>query len=335
MINAAVIGLGNIGLQFDIPRKVLPQSHTLAYHLNPDIDLVAAVGVRQEQGDRLAQVAPEAKFYLELTEMLERHRLDIVSICTPPHVRLDLLRTVLEGSDARLIFLEKPVATTIQEAEAIAALADQHGCTVVVNLSRRWSVGAARIREAVRSGRYGKLKSIHLRYTRGISNTGSHLLDLVRFVAGSMEQVKVLRQVQSRLDEREDWTYSFQFTLEGGTVTGMAEGFDDRDYVIFEMDLFLEGGRIELLQGGDEIRFHGTQEHPVQKGLNQLVLQEEELQLLGRSSSIVNAVAHLVDVFRNGTEPVSTLADGIYPLYAAEALHHSNNSNGSIERVRC
>lgn len=333
MYNAAVIGLGNIGLQFDIPRKALPYSHTLAYHLNPAIDLVAAAGVRQEQGDRLAQVAPEARFYRNLTEMLGNHRLDIVSICTPPHVRIELLRTVLERSDARLIFLEKPVAATIEEAEAIASLAQRHNRTVVVNLSRRWSTGAARIREALHCGRYGKLKKIHLRYTRGILNTGSHLFDLVRFTAGSIDQVRVLQQVPTSLDERGDWTYSFTFTLDSGAVTGYAEAFDDRDYVLFEMDLYLERGKIELLKGGDEIRFHGIEEHAVQKGLNNLVLEEADSALLNRSSNMANAVAHLVDVLDRGTKPISTLEDGIYPMYAAEALIRSSRNNGSVEKI--
>jgi predicted dehydrogenase len=334
MYQAAVIGLGNIGLQFDIPRKATPQSHTLAYHLNPDIDLVAAVGVRQEQGDRLAQIAPEARFYMDLTAMLNSHRLDVISICTPQHIRLELLRTVFEHSDARIVFLEKPVATSIQEAEAIAALAKLYDRTVVVNLSRRWSEGAARIREAVQSGRFGKLKKIHMRYTRGIYNTGSHMFDLVRYTTGSIDQVRVLQQIPTNLDEREDWTYSFTFTLEGGAVTGYAEAFDDRDFLIFEIDWYLEQGKIEMLKSGDEIRFYEVEEHPVQKGLNHLVLSESETGMLSRSSNISNAVAHLVDILKNGTTPISTLEDGIYPLYAADALIRSNGRNGSIENIQ-
>ncbi|MBP1994438.1 Gfo/Idh/MocA family protein [Paenibacillus eucommiae] len=334
MYQAAVIGLGNIGLQFDIPRKAAPQSHVLAYHLNPDIDLVAAVGVRQEQGDRLAQVAPETKFYMDLITMLNNHRLDVISICTPQHIRLELLRTVFEHSEARIIFLEKPVATSIQEAEAIASLAEQYGRTVVVNLSRRWSDGATRIREALRSGQYGKLKKIHLRYTRGIYNTGSHMFDLVRFTVGSMEQVKVLQQIPTNLDEREDWTYSFTFTLEDGAVTGYAEAFDDRDFLIFEMDLYLEKGKIEMLKSGDEIRFYEIEEHPIQKGLNHLVPKDLETGMLYRSSSISNAVSHLVDILKNGTTPISTLEDGIYPLYAADAVIRSHAKNGTVENIQ-
>ncbi|WP_409340852.1 Gfo/Idh/MocA family protein [Paenibacillus sp. MBLB4367] len=335
MFHAAVIGLGNIGLQFDIPRKVMPQSHALAYELHPDIELTAACGVRQEQGEKLALLAPNAAFYLDLPTMLRSHRLDIVSICTPSHIRLELLRTVLEHSAAKVIFLEKPVAVSLEEAEQVAELFNRHGDrTVLVNLSRRWSDGAAQMREAVRSGRYGKLKKIHLRYTRGIYNYGSHLFDLVRFVAGPIDQVRVLRQVSTNLDERKDWTYSFAFQLEEGGITGYAEAFDDRDYLVFEMDLYFEQGKIEMLRTGDEIRFYTTELHPMLGGFRNLVLERTEEQLLSRSSNIQNAVGHIVDILRGEAEPVSTIEDGIFPMYVAEALLESHRNGGTTVRVK-
>ncbi|NHN32762.1 Gfo/Idh/MocA family protein [Paenibacillus agricola] len=333
-VQAAVIGLGNIGLLYDIPLKAQPQSHSLAYHLHPKIDLVAAVGVRQEQGDTLALVAPRTEFYLDLVAMLRNHRLDIISICTPSDVRFDLLKTVLENSSARVIFLEKPVATSIHEAEKIAALAQSYNRTLLVNLSRRWSDGVVQIREAVRTEQYGKLKKIHLRYTRGIFNYGSHLFDLVRFVSGSIDQVRVIEQVPTNLDAREDWTYSFLFSLASGGIAGYAEAFDDRDFLIFEMDLYFEQGKIEMLNSGDKIRYYATEAHPMLAGIKSLVLEHQEDNLLHQSSNIQNAVDHLVDVLTKGAKPISTLEDGIYPLYVAEALMKSHRNNGSVEKVR-
>lgn len=330
---AAVIGLGNIGLQFDLPPKAMAQSHVLAFMREPGIELVAAVGTRQEHGDNLASVAPEARFYTDLTAMLREQELDIVSICTPSHIRYSVVETVLTQSAARLIFLEKPVATSIAEAERIAALVERHDRTLLVNLSRRFSDSIVRMRAAVRSGRYGKLRNVHLRYTRGVYNYGSHIFDLVRYVAGTIDTVQVLLQVPTSVDAREDWTYTFAFALEGG-ATGYAEAFDDRDYVIFEMDLYMEKGKIELLQTGDEIRYYAAEEHPMIAGFDRLALERKEEQLLARTSNLQNAAAHLVDVLRGGATPVSTIADGIYPLYVAEALIASHGSGGAAVRVR-
>ncbi|MDF2658649.1 MAG: gfo/Idh/MocA family oxidoreductase [Paenibacillus sp.] len=329
---AAVIGLGYIGLRADFPPKRLPLSHVQAYRENPDIELTAAVGVRQEQGDLLALAAPETKYYMDLGAMLNEQRLDIISICTPEHVRLELIRTVLSRSEARVLFLEKPVATSLREAEKIAELVKRHRRTVVVNLSRRWSYGIGLIRQAVQSGEFGMLKSIHLRYTRGVYNYGSHLFDLVRFVAGAIDHVQVVRQVATNMDAKGDPTFSFLFSLENG-VTGYAEAFDDRDFLMFEMDLFFDRGKIEMLRTGDAIRFYSTGKHALIQGYH-LLLKREEQDLLARTSNISKAVEHIVDILRTGAEPISSLEDGIYPLYVAEALLRSHSNAGSVENVR-
>ncbi|MBD2862164.1 Gfo/Idh/MocA family protein [Paenibacillus oceani] len=329
---AAVIGLGFIGLKADIPRKHLPQGHALAYRMNPDIELSAAVGVRQEQGDQLALVAPETKYYMDLGAMLDEQRLDVISICTPEHVRFELLQTVMSRSAAPVLFLEKPVATSVAEAEEIAALAKRHQRTVVVNLSRRWSDGARQIRQAVQSEEFGKLTNLHLRYTRGVHNIGSHLFDLVRYAAGEIDRVQVVRQVPTNMDNRGDPTFSFLFSLTNG-VPGYAEAFDDRNFLMFEMDLFFEKGKIELHRTGDEIRFYSAAGHASIQGYH-LTLKREERNLLAHTSNMQKAVEHIVDILRTGAEPVSTLEDGIYPLYVADALLRSHRNHGSVQAVR-
>lgn len=340
MVQAAVIGLGNIGLMYDVPLKGKPLSHVLAYHLHPEIELVAAVGTRPEQGELLSLAAPEAAFYTDLQAMLRAHQPDIISICTPTSVRYELIKTVLEQSKARIIFLEKPVAGSLAEAERVAALAAEHKRLFVINLSRRWSDGAAAVRDAVRQQRYGKLRKAHIRYTRGIYNYGSHMFDLLRFVAGSIDTVRVLERVSTNLDESGDWSYSFAFTASaaeeagGGAFGGYAEAFDDRDYMMFELDLYFESGKIEMLQGGDEIRYYGTETHPLMNGIPRLVLERTEHGMLNRSSMIQNAVDHLADVLRNGAKPICTMEDGLYPSYVAEALVDSHHSGGAVVQVR-
>ncbi|KIL40353.1 hypothetical protein SD70_14010 [Gordoniibacillus kamchatkensis] len=340
VLQAAVIGLGKIGLMFDVPPKGKPLSHVSAYHLNPEIELVAAVGTRPEQEKPLSLTAPEAAFYTDVEAMLRAHRPDIISICTPTSVRYELIETVLKKSGARIIFLEKPVAGTLEEAERIAGLAAGHKHQFVVNLSRRWSDGAAEVRDAVRQLRYGRLRKAHIRYTRGIYNYGSHMFDLLRFIAGSIDTVRVLERIPTNMDEHGDLSYTFTFAAAaaeeagGGGFTGYAEAFDDREYTMFELDLFFEHGKIEILQGGDEIRYFGTEVHPLMNGIRRLVLEQTNYGMLNRSSTIQNAVSHLADVLLRGAKPICTLEDGLYPSYVAEALKDSCRSGGNAQKVR-
>lgn len=335
MYKAAVIGLGKIGLLFDLHSKQdKPLSHTVAYRLDPDIELVAAVGTRTEQRDNLHKLAPEVPFYTDAAEMLRNHRPDVVSICTPPTVRYDLIRMVLELAQPRVVFCEKPVAPNIAEAERIAALMAGSGAQLVPNLSRRWNDGLARVRAAVKDGRYGALRKMQLRYTRGIYNSGSHLFDMVRYFAGGIDSVQVVAEVPTSLDAAVEPSYSFLFTAGGdGSVAGYAEAFDDRDYNIFEIDLFFERGRIEIVRAGDEVRYYRAGETPLVPQFLNLIQERTETGLMRASSNIQNAVAHIVDMMKNGAEPICTIEDGNYPLYVADALIRSRRSGGTVQYV--
>ncbi|MNR34205.1 hypothetical protein D3C85_1519540 [compost metagenome] len=67
--------------------------------------------------------------------------------------------------------------------------------------------------------------------------------------------------------------------------------------------------------------------------MRNLVLEHAEQGMLGKSSNMVNAIAHLVDILGTGAEPMCTLADGIYPMYVAEALNLSFARGGTYEQV--
>lgn len=333
MVNAAVIGLGRIGLLWDVnSNEPLASTHVLAYHNNPDVHLVAATGTRAAQKTALEQVAPEAQFYTDVRTMLDQHHIDIVSIATPPSVRLSLIRMILEHSAARIIFCEKPVAENLQEAKKIADLMNKYPCMLIPNLSRRWNKGMYRLRNDVREQRYGKLLKMHLRYTRGIYNTGSHLFDLVRFVAGPIRHVKVIEMVRTSLDSKADPSFTFVFTTgESGEVHGYAEAFDDRNYVLFEMDMYFERGKMEMKANGDEIIYYHTAE--IIPGFAGLQMEHKEDGYLKHSSNIQQAVSHFVDLLENEAQPICTIEDGIAPLKVAEALITSYNQGGTTEKV--
>lgn len=336
MIRAAVIGLGKIGLMHDIgPSEGRPNTHALAFHLNPDIDFAAAVGVRREQQEHLSRLTPEAAYYDSTEDMLIGHNPDIVSICTPAHVRYELIATVLRRSAARIIFCEKPVARSIEEARHISALMADHGDRLLIpNLSRRWSAGMASVREKIAGCAYGTLKKIHLRYTRGIYNSGAHLFDLVRHFAGTIDEVQVVGQVPSSMDRSDDPTFRFLFKAGGGGVSGFAEAFDDREqFYLFELDLYFDKGKIEIGRSGDVIRYYGVEEHPQLRPLQTLRLEREDTGMLAKSNNLQNAVAHLVEVFRRRAEPKCVLEDAVYPLYVAEALLRSNARGGTAVPV--
>ncbi|HWR45777.1 Gfo/Idh/MocA family oxidoreductase [Sporomusa sp.] len=329
---AAVIGLGQIGLTYDLdPKRERPSSHALAYDLHPQIELVAAADVSKEQGAVLHRLVPEVRFYQSLPELLQNHVPDIISICTPPVHHLPAIQYVLRNTAVRIIFCEKPLVRSLEEVAILKQALEGSHCLLVPNLSRRWNSGMQRVKAEAVSGKYGELQKIHVRYTRGIFNTGAHIFDLLQWWAGHIDQVQVIDRVDTSADSDNDPSFTFVFKI-GDTINGFAEAFNDKQYYMFEIDLYFSQGRITIRNSGDEVSYYCVGEHHLFSGFNNLKLDRQESKLLA-DANLANAVGNLVNVLAGIAKPRCTIDDSIYPLYVAQALLRSHNNNFSQEGV--
>jgi len=329
---AAVLGLGQIGLTYDFdPKREKPSSHVSAYQLNPRIELVAAADVRIDQCQALQKVAPAVKFHQSLNELLKAHSVDMISVCTPPAHHLSAIQYIVQNTHTRIIFCEKPLANCVDEVNLLKQLLQERNCLLIPNLSRRWNRGMQRVKDHITNGRYGEPQKIHVRYTRGIHNTGAHFLDLLHWWGMQISEVQVIGRIKTSADYDSDPSFTFAF-LTSKNVSGFAEAFDDKQYYLFEIDLYFSQGKIEIRNSGDDAFYYQVGEHHLFTGFKNLCLEQHESELLA-DANLGNAVNHLVNILDGLEQPICTLNDGIYPLYVAEALLWSYNNRCSKGRV--
>ncbi len=334
MWKAAVIGLGKIGLMYDFEiGRELPSSHVSAYHLHKNFELVMASDPCEERKEYLNKIAPEACYFNDNEKGLQYAQADIVSICTPPNFHLSTIRKVYSLKKIpAVIFCEKPLANSLKDADDILHLCEKYPqVTLVPNISRRWSNGLNRVTNVLKSGKYGRLKSIHIRYTRGIYNTGAHMFDLLNMWTNSkISEVHVLKKVHTTSENEGESSYSFFFEQNDG-VWGYAEAMDDEHYYMFEIDMYLTGGKIEMRFSGDEILYYATDAHHLFTGYQELHLTKKDEHILSEPL-LMNAIDNLAGVLLGTSEPACRLEDAIYPIKVAVALEKSF-ANGTKEHV--
>lgn len=329
---AAVIGLGQIGLTYDLdPKREKPSSHVLAYQLNPSIELLAAADVRPDQSRILHKIAPTVMFFQNTHELLENYSFDIISICTPPENHLSSLQHILQNTDTKIIFCEKPLASCIDEANLLKQHLNKSECLLIPNLSRRWNSGMQRVKTTLANRRYGDLQKVNVRYTRGIHNTGAHVFDMLNWWSGKISEVQVIGNTKTSADHNNDPSFTFAFQIDNN-ITGFAEAFDDEQYYLFEIDLYLSQGKIEIRNSGDDVFYYQVGEHHLFTGFKSLYLERQETKLLAEAN-LGNAVSHLINVLDGLEQPICTVDEGIYPLYVAKALLRSYNNHCSKEKV--
>jgi len=122
-LRLGVLGAGGIAT---IPEGVLPNMH----HLADEVELVAIADVDLERARGAASRFGIAAAYSTLDEMLAAAEIDAVANLTPIPAHADTSLRILEAG--KHLVVEKPIATTLAEADRIIELAAQKGLTVVV-----------------------------------------------------------------------------------------------------------------------------------------------------------------------------------------------------------
>ena len=116
MIRVLVAGLGNMG-----------RSHALAYHRSPDFEIV---GLVNRSTVELPAELREYPLFADYAAALAELRPDLVCVATYSDSHADYAVAAMEaGAD---VFVEKPLATTVADAERVVAAAQRLNRKLVV-----------------------------------------------------------------------------------------------------------------------------------------------------------------------------------------------------------
>jgi predicted dehydrogenase len=169
----------------------IPYSHASAIAAIPGLEIVAGCDIVESARatflDHWSSRWPDLKVYDDYREMLQTERPEIVAVVTPDHLHAAVVEAAVEAG-VRGIFCEKPLATTLEEADRIVAAVRGAGVTMNVNYTRRWYPDFVEARRLVRDGTIGKLSQIVVQMGGPRSmlfRNHTHSIDLINFLADS------------------------------------------------------------------------------------------------------------------------------------------------------
>jgi len=205
-IGVAVIGAGMAG-----------RSHAAGYRNATSLYDTAALRVRPVA---IADINPAfaedtaRRFGYERAEttwqaIAEAPDIDVVSVVVANHLHREVVEGLLRAG--KHVLCEKPLAPTVDDAEAMVHAADEAGTQAAVGFTFRRSPAIAAIRDRLQAGTIGR--PIHLdghywcdyavdprgpmswRYKGGpgsgaLSDIGSHLIDLAEFLCGPIAAIR-------------------------------------------------------------------------------------------------------------------------------------------------
>lgn len=202
-------------------------------------------GVAASSPQRALEVAQSwnvPRAYRDIEEVVADPQVQVVHVCTPNHLHHPMAQAALQAG--KHVICEKPLATTLEDAEALAALAAATGLIATVPFVYRYHPVVREARARIAQGDLGPLHLIHGSYlqdwlldpasnnwrvnpalggaSRVFADIGSHWCDLVEWVSGE-RFTEVSAAFDTVIAERStDTGQSFTTAVTGGAMQAVA-----------------------------------------------------------------------------------------------------------------
>lgn len=201
-IKVAVVGAGSMGVNH---LRVLRDFET---------DQLELVGLAEELEPVLQRAASRFHVtgYTDYRQMIEKTHPDLVAVVVPTHLHFEVAAYALERGIH--ILLEKPMASTLNEAYTLITLAREHRVKLAVGHIERFNPAIIGLKRRLVNGELGKIFHLHARrlgpFPPRIRDVGvtldlaTHDIDVMRYLADA-EIEHVYAETQRRIHStRED-----------------------------------------------------------------------------------------------------------------------------------
>lgn len=169
--------------------------------------LAAVCDIRKERASAIGEKYGVPR-HIDMHAMMAEEDIDVVSILTPSGMHAEHLSAV--APYRKHIVVEKPIALSLDDADAMTRACDANGIRLFVVKQNRFNVPVQKLREAMVAGRFGKLVlgTVRVRWCRTqeyydqdawrgtwaldggvLANQASHHIDLLEWMMGDVESV--------------------------------------------------------------------------------------------------------------------------------------------------
>lgn len=300
--------------------------HAYGYTTSPDATIVALADINLDNARAFQAAHGGERIYTDYHEMLAREQLDIVSICTWPHLHAPMVIAAAEAG-VKAIHCEKPMAPSYAEALQMVAICQAHGTQLTFNHQRRFGAHFRMARDLLRSGSIGQLQRLE-GMCMNLFDWGTHWFDMFGFYNDEAAARWVIGQVDWR-----DGATIFGITVEGQGISLFSYENGVQGLLITgygterKMSNRLVGsdGVIEVSLGTTSIRVRGKGDadwRDVQ------VTQETQENL---SEVVGLGVLDLIDALKTGREPELSGRRALRATELAFATYESSRRGGRVE----
>jgi len=268
MINVLLVGLGKIGMGYDLDSTSdnIIMTHAKAITLHPEFEIVAAVdpdlGLRKKFVKSYQRPA-----YKSIEEATKMHTFfDLVIVAAPTEQHKGIIIQLLTEFIPKVILCEKPLSYSNQEAKDIVEMCNSENVKLFVNYMRRSDPAVIEIKNLIANGVMSEpIKGVAW-YSKGFIHNGSHFFNLIEFWLGKYLSSKIINYGRSigESDREPDVCVKF----ERGEVTFIA--LWEEHFSHYTIELLSPSGRVNYSRGGEDVYLQKVRKNPIVQGYRHL-----------------------------------------------------------------
>jgi len=247
-MKTVVIGLGNIGLKYDIHSKNI-ETHCKSIIKNPNFNLIAASDTNLDNCLKFSKKY-KLPFYKDFKQMILDHEPEFIIISVNTSSHLKIIRGILGLTLPKLILCEKPIGKNFIENQEIVKLCKKNNIKLFSNYIRVADKSTIQFSNLLYKNflSHKSLKGI-IFYSKGIKNTCSHYIFFLISLFGNPTKI-VPDGDKNRINS---FDYNVNFTLYFKQTSFSFISFSKYNYELSEMKIFSKKMILNYKDGGKKI----------------------------------------------------------------------------------
>lgn len=326
------LGIAVIGLH-------MGYGHFKQANEHPKAQLVGVCDTQQSEVDRVMAEFPVKIATTNYDDILKSPDVDIVSITTPDHYHLD--QTIAAFEAGKHVLVEKPMARTVEECEAMVNAARKYNKKLMVAHVCRFYKFFEDCKRWIDEGTLGDIYHIETSYIHNYENIpgwdgwrfdpekrhfliggGCHAIDLARWLGGDIEEVSCYSNHYNIPAQKYDDHWNLNVKFKSGAVGRiMASDGCQRPY------------NIDCQVWGSKGTVEGDNTSPEFKMCLRTIDRNRWLTLPKETmaKAIANEIGHFVDCVVNDSTPLIDGVDGAKTVATGWAAIESSKTGQPVK----
>lgn len=307
-----IIGLGNIGMLYDYDREdnVNFLSHAKSFFYHPDFNLRYLIDI---DNNKLKLAKKRYGNHVRLLSSINDIKSfpDIIVLAASPDVNLKLFEKIKDKEEIKLFLIEKPFWDPSMMYDSYAKYSNK----CVINYFRKYIPFFVDLKDKIKNNVFGKALGVHIWYSKGLRNNGSHMIDFINYFFGpkyNVNTIKVIDSINDYSDEDLSMSFSIDYYYNNNKFPVILQVANEKCFSLIEFDLLFEKARYRIFDSGDKVEIYKVEKNPIFQNYKNLVSKEIQISNINKYGYYM--CNYLSDLLTNKVENISSLKNE-YEVY--------------------